>query len=110
MASTNPTPYAARAENHWKRFRPGDYQKIPPEQRAEFFNRIGNDIEDQILARTEQLTLAQQPEPDSGYMDSLATTMTIAGEAKRQVLDEMLPAPEDTGEQETKGQQETAGN
>jgi hypothetical protein len=41
-------------------------------------------------------------------MDSLAASMTIAGEAKRQVLEEMLPAPEDTAEQETDGQEETA--
>jgi hypothetical protein len=93
-SSMNPTPYAVTAENHWKLVRPGDYAKIPPEQRAEFFLRLGNRIEDMILARTE-LLLEQQPQED-GYMDSLATSMTAAGEAKRQVLAEMLPAPEDT--------------
>jgi hypothetical protein len=109
MNGTNPNPYAARAENHWKQFLPGDYQKIPPEQRAEFFNRIGNEIEDRILARTEEL-MRDQPPAQDGYLDSLATSMTIAGEAKRQVLDEMLPAPQDTEDQETDSQEETAGS
>jgi hypothetical protein len=108
MASMNPTPYAVTAENHWRQLRPEDYAKIPPGERAEFFSRLGNEIEDQILARTEQLTRGQPP-PEGGYMDSLASAMAIAREAKRQVLDEMLPAPEDTGDQETGGQQETAG-
>lgn len=93
-SSMNPTPYAVAAENHWKLVRSGDYEKIPPEQRAAFFLRLGNRIEDMILARTE-LLLEQQPE-EGGYMDSLATSMTVAGEAKRQVLAEMLPVPEDT--------------
>ena len=63
MNSTNPSPYAARAESHWKRTRPGDYAKIPPAQRAAFFNRMGNEIEERILARTEQLIGDQ---PDAG--------------------------------------------
>ena len=107
MASMDPTPYAVTAENHWKQVRPGDYEKIPPDERAAFFLRLGNEIEDLILARTEQL-MARQPPDEGGYMDSLATSMTLAGEAKRQVLDEMLPAPEETAEQETDGQEETA--
>lgn len=107
MTRTNPTPYAVTAERHWKQFRPGDYEKIPPEERPAFFTRIGNEIEDRILARVEQLT-RDQPPSKGGYMDSLATSMTIAGEAKRQVLDEMLPAPEETAEQETDDQEETA--
>ena len=104
MVRTNPTPYAVTAESHWRQFRPGDYERIPPEERPAFFNRIGNEIEDRILARTERLT-RDQPPPEGGYMDSLAASMTIAGEAKRQVLDEMLPLPEETGEQETGGQE-----
>lgn len=109
MAGTNPTPYAVTAESHWRRFRPGDYGKIPPEQRAALFNRIGTEIEDRILARTDQL-MRDQPPPEDGYMNSLAASMTIAGEVRRQVLDEMLPAPEETGDQETDGQEETAEN
>jgi hypothetical protein len=108
MASLNPTPYAVTAENHWKQVRPADYEKIPPDKREAFFLRLGNEIEDLILAREAQL-MEQQPDQD-GYMDSLATSMTIAGEAKRQVLAEMLPEPEDTGDEETQDQEETAGS
>ena len=108
MNSTNPSPYAARAESHWKRSRPGDYAKIPPAQRAAFFTRMGNEIEERILARTEQL-ISDQPE-QGGYMDALATRMTAAGEANRQVLAEMLPDPEETGDQETEDPQQAAGS
>ena len=108
MASMNPTPYAVTAEKHWKLARPGDYEKIPPGERAAFFLRLGNEIENLILARTE-LLLERQPDED-GYMESLATSMTVAGEAKRQVLAEMLPVPEDTEDQETDSQEETAGS
>lgn len=107
MTTTNPTPYAVTAERHWKQVRSRDYEKIPPEERPAFFNRIGNEIEDRILARVEQLT-RDQPPSEGGYMDSLADSMTIAGEAKRQVLGEMLPAPAETAERETDGQEETA--
>ena len=109
MTSMNPTPYAATAEKHWKQVRGADYEKIPPDERTAFFLRMGNEIESQILARTEQL-MEQQPPDEGGYMDSLATSMTLAGEAVRQVLAEMLPVPEDTGDEETEGQEETAGS
>lgn len=97
MAGSTPSsPYAARAEQHWKTFLPGDYAKIPREKRTAFFAAIGEEIEQRIMTRTEQLT-SGAPQ-GTGYLQNLAGAMTARREAELQVLDEMLPAPPDPEE------------
>jgi hypothetical protein len=94
MTNLDPTPYAVRAEQHWKRLLPGEYRKIPPEDRPGFFNRIGTEIEQQIEIRTSQIS-GDDPDGPPAYMDNLARLMTARREAELEVLGEMLPAPPD---------------
>lgn len=97
--TTNPSPYTARAEEHWKKFLPEDYRKIPEQERPAFFARLAGRIEDRITVRTEELLEQEDPQADPPrFMDSLAAMMTAKTEAERQVLAEMLPAPADPEE------------
>lgn len=99
MTSPSPDlgPYALKAALHWERFLPQEYAKIPPAGRATFFTRIGDEIERRIELRTGELRpdgTGETAEPPS-YLGSLARQLGARTEAEQQVLDEMLPAPED---------------
>src|SRR5712692_10545767 len=98
MTMTNPSPYTQRAENHWRDFRPADYEKIPPQERVAFFARLGAEIEERVTARAQQLIDRNEPDQPVGYLQRLALMNTLRHEAEQQVLDEMLPAPQEAEE------------
>ncbi|MGH3190578.1 MAG: hypothetical protein ACRDOL_25595 [Streptosporangiaceae bacterium] len=103
----NPTAYAERAENHWRRFLPAQYEAIPPDSRPGFFDRLGQQIQDRVTARAQQMidqaeTAARpgrQGQPPS-YLAQLALMTTLRHDAEVQVLAEMLPAREDPSDPE----------
>ncbi len=101
--SQPPSPYTTRAENHWRTFLPAQYEAIPPDSRPGFFARLGQQIQDRVTARAQQMIdQAETPAgPDRpGYLAQLARMTTLRHEAEQQVLAEMLPAPPDPDDQE----------
>ena len=90
---SNPTPYSARAESHWRDFLPADYQQIPPQDRQAFFGRLGAEIQERITRRAQDLIDQSEPDEPIGYQERLALMSTLRYEAEQQILGEMLPAP-----------------
>ena len=98
----SPTAYAKRAENHWRTFLPAQYEAIPPDSRPGFFARLGQQIQDRVTTRAQQMI--DQAETAAGpgrpgrppaYLAQLALMTTLRHDAEAQVLAEMLPAPPD---------------
>lgn len=92
---TNPTPYSARAETHWRRFLPQGYEQIPEQDRPVFFTRLGAEIQERVTRRAQDLIDQNEPDETIGYVERLALATTLRHDAERQVLDEMLPAPQE---------------
>jgi hypothetical protein len=98
----SPASYATRAENHWRTFLPAQYEAIPPESRPGFFARLGQQIQDRVTVRAQQMidqaetaTGPDSPGRAPGYLAQLALMTTLRHDAEAQVLAEMLPAPPD---------------
>jgi hypothetical protein len=94
----NLNPYGARAQAHWQNHLPGEYQKIPEQDRTAFFARMGQEIEARISQRTAELTDQEELETPIGFQARYALLSTLRHTAEQEVLAEMLPAPEDKEE------------
>jgi hypothetical protein len=90
--------YGARAQAHWRAYLPQDYLRIPEQERAAFFARLGEDIEAAIGRRTEELTGQEEPDEVIGFQARYALLSTLRYAAEQDVLAQMLPAPHDTGD------------
>lgn len=111
----SPAAYAKRAENHWRTFLPAQYEAIPPDSRPGFFTRLGQQIQDRVTARAQQMidqaeTAAGPGSPGQppSYLAQLALMTTLRHDAEAQVLAEMLPAPPDLEDLEDLEDPETA--
>jgi hypothetical protein len=90
------SPYAARAQAHWQEYLPQDYERIPQAERAAFFSRLGEEIQERITLRAEELADQEEPEGPIGFKARFALLNTLRLEAEKEVLAEMLPAPAET--------------
>ena len=90
------SPYAARAQAHWQRYRPEDYQQIPEAERTGFFSRLGEEIQERVTTRAQELADQEEPEEPIGFKARFALLNTLRLEAEKEVLAEMLPAPAET--------------
>ena len=85
------SPYAARAEAHWKTHLPSRYAKLTrPEA---FFNDLGHQIE----ARVDQAetNLLQGHCPTGSFLDNYRARQAARNQAEHLVLQDMLPPPEE---------------
>lgn len=94
MAS--PTPYEARAQAHWQAYRPQEYAQIPEAERTEFFSRLGEEIQERVTLRAQELADQEEPEEPIGFQARFALLNTLRLEAEKEVLAEMLPVPAQT--------------
>lgn len=94
MAGLN--PYGARAQAHWQKYLPQEYDQIPPEDRTAFFAQLGEQIQERVTRLTEELTDQEEPEEPIGFQARYALLNTLRQTAEQQVLAEMLPAPAET--------------
>jgi hypothetical protein len=91
----DPSPYGARAQAHWQNHLPEDYQQIPEQDRTAFFARLGQEIEERVRQRTEELTDQEETEHPIGFSARYALLSTLRHTAEQEVLAEMLPAPQE---------------
>jgi len=91
-------PYGARAQAHWRAYRPEDYLRIPGQERAAFFARLGEDIEEAIARRTQELADQEELAQPAGFQARYALLTTLRHAAEQDVLAQMLPGPYDTDE------------
>jgi hypothetical protein len=85
--------YARRAMDHWQTHLPAEYQAMPETTREPWFRNLGEQIEDAITAREQELADQQEPTEPAGFKNNYALLMTLRHQAEEQVLEEMLPAP-----------------
>jgi hypothetical protein len=97
MAS--PNPYGARAQVHWQTYRSQEYAQIPEAERAEFFSRLGEEIQERVTSRAEELADQEEPEEPIGFKARFALLNTLRLDAEEEVLAEMLPIPDETQDQ-----------
>jgi hypothetical protein len=90
------SPYAARAQAHWQQHLPQQYAQISEAERAAFFARLGQEIEERVTLRAEELTDLEEPEEPIGFQARFALLSTLRHAAEQEVLAEMLPAPAET--------------
>jgi hypothetical protein len=90
------SPYAARAEAHWREYRPQEYSQIPEAERPEFFSRLGEEIQDRVTSLAEELADQEEPEEPIGFKARSALLNTLRLEAEKEVLAQMLPIPAET--------------
>jgi hypothetical protein len=90
------SPYAARAQAHWQQYLPQQYAQIPQAERTAFFTRLGEEIQERITLRAEELMDQEEPGEPIGFQARFALLNTLRLEAEREVLAEMLPAPAET--------------
>ena len=90
------SPYAARAQAHWQRHLPQEYARIPETERTTFFSRLGEEIQERITLRAEELADQEEPEEPIGFKARFALLNTLRLAAEKEVLAEMLPAPAET--------------
>lgn len=88
--------YGARAQAHWRAYLAEDYLRIPEDERTAFFARLGEDIEDAIGRRTQELTDREEPAEVIGFKARCALLNTLRLDAEKEILTEVLPAPDDT--------------
>ena len=93
---TSPTPYGARAQAHWQTYLPTEYAQIPETERTAFFNRLGEEIQERVTLRAEELADQEEPEEPIGFKARFALLNTLRHAAEQEVLAEMLPAPAET--------------
>jgi hypothetical protein len=89
-------PYGARAQAHWQRCLPQEYEQIPEADRPAFFTQLGEEIQERITVRTEELADQEEPEEPIGFQARFALLNTLRHTAEQEVLAEMLPAPAET--------------
>lgn len=94
MAS--PNPYGARAQQYWQNHLPQEYEQIPQAERTVFFSRLGEEIQERITFRAQELADQQEPEEPIGFQARFALLNTLRLEAEKEVLDQMLPTPAET--------------
>jgi hypothetical protein len=93
--------YGARAQAHWRSYLPQDYLRIPSRERAAFFARLGEDTGAAIGRRTEELAGQEELADVIGFQARYALLSTLRHAAGQGVLAQMLPAPPDTGDDQT---------
>lgn len=88
--------YAARAEEHWRRFRPAAYAQIPTQDRQDFFLDLAMQARTQIaeLARS----LAGPDLPGESGLDKLGRLNNARQMAEEQVLQELILTDPETSE------------
>jgi len=89
-------PYGAHAQAHWQQYLPQEYEQIPDADRTAFFTRLGEEIQERITLRTEELADQEEPEEPIGFQARFALLNTLRHAAEQEVLAEMLPAPAET--------------
>ena len=89
-------PYGARAQAYWQQYLPQEFEQIPEADRTAFFARLGEEIQERITVRTEELTDEEEPEEPIGFQARFALLNTLRHAAEQEVLAEMLPAPTET--------------
>ena len=88
--------YGRMAMDHWSRWRPQNFQTITdPEQ---FFQELGETVEDQILSLA--TALAGPDVPGEGFMGKLGRLNMAKFNAEAQVLREMVLLPPEEEEPE----------
>jgi hypothetical protein len=90
------SPYAARAQAHWQDCLPREYEQIPEAERTAFFNRLGEEIQERVTLRAEELADQEEPEETIGFKERFALLNTLRLAAEQEVLAEMLRAPAET--------------
>lgn len=85
--------YGQRAMEHWRKYRPTEYQAMSPEERETFFTSWGDWADQEI--RTLADVKAGTGTADEPYLDRAARLHTAMVEAKSEVLREMLPPAEE---------------
>jgi hypothetical protein len=96
MARLN--PYGARAQAHWQTYLTREYEQIPEAERTAFFSRLGEEIQERVTLRADELADQEEPEEPIGFKARYALLNTLRLEAEKEVLAEMLPAPAQTGD------------
>jgi hypothetical protein len=91
-----PNPYGIRAQAHWRTYRPQEYEQIPEAERTAFFSRLGEEIQERVSLRAEELTDQEEPAEPIGFKARYALLNTLRLEAEKEVLAEMLPALAET--------------
>jgi hypothetical protein len=81
--------YGARAQDHWRTFRPQEYASLPDPQA--FFQELGEEAARQVEDLTDAL-LRQQPAPGT-YLEGLADRTTARSQAEEKVLAELILLP-----------------
>jgi hypothetical protein len=94
MASLN--PYGARAQAYWQEHLPHEYEQIPEAERTVFFTELGEEIQERITMRTEELADREEPQEPIRFQARYALLNTLRQAAEQEVLAEMLPAPTET--------------
>jgi hypothetical protein len=85
-------PYGQRALERWRTCLPEDYQRIPEDERTGFFSRLGDEIDEAVSRRAQELMDQHEPDEPTGFRSRLALLTTLRADAEREVLAEMLPA------------------
>jgi hypothetical protein len=81
--------YGARAQDHWRTFRPQEYASLPDPQA--FFEELGQEAARQVEELTNAL-MRQQPTAGA-YLDELAHRTTARSQADEKVLAELILLP-----------------
>lgn len=99
--------YGRMAMEHWKKFCPQNFARIPDPET--FFQKLGEEVEAQIIHLAS--SLAGKDEPGEGYMEKLGRLNMARANAESQILREMvlLPSEEDELEEQKEREEEEAG-
>jgi hypothetical protein len=97
--------YATLAQEHWRTYRPNQYEQIPQDERESFFTQLGQEAERQIDELAE--ALAGQAPPDEDFLQRMSRLKMARLEAESQVLRErvLLPARDQEQDQPEPGGQ-----
>lgn len=98
--------YGHIAMTHWKRWLPNRYSQI--ENPQQFFQDLGQQIEDQVLDLTPQIERRQQPSPD--YLTRVGQLNMARKMAEERVLADLAYLkPEDQAEEDSSEEPNTNG-
>ncbi|MGI8592713.1 MAG: TnpV protein [Nakamurella sp.] len=96
--------YGERAQRHYQQFLAPTYAMIPDHE--VFFSTLGQEIEDQVFELRDQLA---GPDPlGEGYLEKVGRLNAARLQAEEVVLAELLPAPEETQDEDDTGSNSAA--
>lgn len=81
--------FGTMAMEHWRRWVPTRMAMIPPEEREEFFTRLGEQVAEQITL-TEEALLSTLDLNGVGYLETVGRLSAIRRQAEELVLTELV--------------------